>query len=369
MLYLGIDQHAKQLTLSLRCDDGNVILNRQVSTEPRRLDEFFTHLKQQAGEVGFIAVIEVCGFNDWLLLALPKYGAVDVVLIQPKKRPKVKTDRRDANSLSELLWINRDRIKQGVSIRGVRGVVVPDPIHIENQRITMIRQQSGRARTRTTNQIKHILRRHNLQWSLPTKTFPTVKAIAWLKTVSLPNWDREEMDYHLEEFERLTSRMKSLEETIVSRARGVEDVELLRTIPGCGYYMGLALACRIGDASRFSKGKSLANYWGLTPAVRDSGDAKGRRGRITKMGSTMARWLLAQVVHHVLRRDSVMRQWYKPIRARRGSGIARTAVMRRMAVIIRNMLVEKQSYTECRDAMIARRRKQLNTNRPNTTVN
>jgi hypothetical protein len=54
-----------------------------------------------------------------------------------------------------------------------------------------------------------------------------------------------------------------------------------------------------------------------------------------------------------------MRKWYKPIRNRRGSGIARAAVMRRMAVIIRNMLVEQQDYTTCRDAMIARRKKQL----------
>lgn len=359
MLYLGIDQHAKQLTLSLRNYDGDVLLNQQVSTEPKRFKEFFDKLQTRAGDQGWTAIIEVCGFNDWLLLALPQYGAADVVLIQPKKRPKVKTDRRDANSLSELLWINRDRIAAGLPIRGVRRVVVPEPIHLENQRITMLRQQAGRQRTRTTNQIKHILRRHNLQWSMPTKTFPTIKAIEWLKVVTLPTWDREEMDYHLGEFERLTKRMKSLEATIQRRAQGVENVELLRTIPGCGYYMALALACRIGDASRFTKGKSLANYWGLTPGVRDSGDSKGRRGRITKMGSTMARWLLCQVVHHVLRRDPVMRRWYKPIRARRGSGIARTAVMRRMAVIIRNMLVEKQTYTECRDAMIARRRKQL----------
>jgi transposase len=196
---------------------------------------------------------------------------------------------------------------------------------------------------------------------MPTKTFPTVKAITWLRTVSLPKWDRAEMTSHLDEFERLTRRMKTLEEIIVIRARGVEEVELLRTIPGCGYYMALALACRIGDAHRFPKGKSLAHYWGLTPGVRDSGDNKGKRGRITKLGSKMARWLLAQVVFQVLRRDPVMRRWYKPIRARRGSGIARTAVMRRMAVIIRNMLVEKQTYTECRDAMIDRRRKQLKT--------
>ena len=39
-------------------------------------------------------------------------------------------------------------------------------------------------------------------------------------------------------------------------------------------------------------------------------------------------------------------------------------LLRRMAVIIRNMLVEKQSYTECRDAMISRRRKQLHKKQP-----
>lgn len=361
MLYLGIDQHAKQLTLSLRNDGGDVILNRQVSTDPKRFDKFFAELKTKAGDEGFLAIIEVCGFNDWLLKTLPGYGAADVVLIQPKKRPKVKTDRRDANSLSELLWVNRDRIKSGKPITGVRRVVVPDLIHIENQRITMLRQQAGRQRTRTTNQIKHILRRHNLQWSMPTKTFPTVKAIAWLRTVALPKWDRAEMTSHLDEFERLTRRMKTLEEIIVIRAQGIEEVELLRTIPGCGYYMALALTSRIGDANRFPRGKSLAHYWGLTPGVRDSGESKGKRGRITKTGSAMARWLLAQVVFHVLRRDPVMKRWYKPIRARRGSGIARTAVMRRMAVIIRNMLVEKQTYTECRDAMMERRRKQSQT--------
>ena len=33
MLYVGIDQHRKQLTVSVREESGNVILRRQVSTE------------------------------------------------------------------------------------------------------------------------------------------------------------------------------------------------------------------------------------------------------------------------------------------------------------------------------------------------
>ncbi len=42
MLFLGIDQHARQLTVSLRDQNGDVILARQVSTqpvEPRGADE------------------------------------------------------------------------------------------------------------------------------------------------------------------------------------------------------------------------------------------------------------------------------------------------------------------------------------------
>ena len=66
MLYLGIDQHARQLTVSLRGENGDVLLARQVSTEPDRVQAFFTQLTRDrlpAGG-GFVAVLEVCGFND-----------------------------------------------------------------------------------------------------------------------------------------------------------------------------------------------------------------------------------------------------------------------------------------------------------------
>jgi len=365
MLYLGIDQHAKQLTVSLRNDHGDVILKRQVSTEPKRCGEFFTKLSEVASDGGYVSIIEVCGFNDWLIELLPKYGCVQTVLIQPTKKPKVKTDRRDAHALSELLWVNQHRLRVGKPVRGVRGVrqiVLPSRFDAENQRITLLRKDAGKMRTRATNRIKHILRKHNLQWQQPTKTFPTLKALkalAWLKVLKLPDGDRAEMDWHLEELERWTKRMLTLEEQIIRRAQGLDSVERLRTIPGVSYFSALTLACRIGDPSRFPKGKSLSHYWGLTPGVNDSGQSTGRRGQITKTGSSMARWILAQITLHVLRRDPVMKAWYKPIKNRRGSKIARVAVMRKLTVIIRNMLVNQQDYFECRDAMVARRKNQL----------
>jgi transposase len=34
MFYLGIDQHARQITISLRDEHGDVVQARQVSTQP-----------------------------------------------------------------------------------------------------------------------------------------------------------------------------------------------------------------------------------------------------------------------------------------------------------------------------------------------
>ena len=44
MLYLGIDQHARQITISLRDDQGEVVQARQVSTQPEKVHAFFQQL-------------------------------------------------------------------------------------------------------------------------------------------------------------------------------------------------------------------------------------------------------------------------------------------------------------------------------------
>ena len=47
MFYLGIDQHARQLTISLRDEQGDVVQARQVSTQPEKIQEFFKRLKRE----------------------------------------------------------------------------------------------------------------------------------------------------------------------------------------------------------------------------------------------------------------------------------------------------------------------------------
>ena len=58
----------------------------------------------------------------------------------------------------------------------------------------------------------------------------------------------------------------------------------------------------------------------------------------------MARFVLAQLVLHVLKKDRWMRDWYRRVKNRRGSKIARVAVMRRLTVVIWNMLKHREPY-------------------------
>ena len=161
MLYLGIDQHARQLTISLRDDSGDVLLARQVSTQPQKIQAFFTRLTRERLRSGepFIAVLEVCGFNDWLIELLHDYRCQQVILIQPEERKRCKTDRRDAASLSELLWVNENRFLAGKPVRGLRQVVIPGTTDQENRRLTTLRKEASQRRTQVINKIKHILRR------------------------------------------------------------------------------------------------------------------------------------------------------------------------------------------------------------------
>lgn len=95
MFYLGIDQHKRQLTVNLRGEDGSVVLKRQVSTEWEKVRAFFAGLAEKSRpEGGFLALLEVCGMNPWLLDMLklvfysrPEFFVVSRYLMEGKPLP------------------------------------------------------------------------------------------------------------------------------------------------------------------------------------------------------------------------------------------------------------------------------------------
>lgn len=349
MLYLGIDLHSKQITVCVRNESGEITLRRQVSTRPEKIDQFFEQLTKSDAE--FIAIVEVCGFNDWFTEKLREWKCCDILLVQPERTSNRKTDSRDANKLCELLWCNRHRLSDGKQITGLRRVQIPTKQQAADRQLTSLRKRLAVFRTKSLNKIRRILKNSNLQWNYPTKSFQTQSGRSWLKEVKLSAMDRIEMDILLEQWEMFDRQIESTEQQIQRSVQKTQpgevmsDSQILMTTPGVAGYGALTITSRIGDISRFPSPRSLANYFGITPGCRNSGEAKQRLGSITKQGSGIVRFMLGQQVVHVLKKDARMRAWYRRIKNRRGSKIARVAVMRRLTTIYWHMLTYRERYT------------------------
>ena len=216
MLYLAIDQHSKQITVCVRNDEGNEVLRRQVSTRPEKIREFFEQLTSIDSD--FLAILEVCGFNDWLLEQLRHWNCREIVLIQPERPSKKKTDRRDARKLCDSLWLNRERLAAGQRVHGLRRVYMVTREEQENRQLTSLRKAMAQQRTRTINKIRAILQRHNLMWQYPTKSFQTVRGRQWLTQVKLPVIDRMELDMLMQTWSLLETQIERIEKMIVERA-------------------------------------------------------------------------------------------------------------------------------------------------------
>ncbi len=350
MLFVGIDQHKRHLTICVRDEQGDIVVRRQVSTQWEEVDRFLVSLHERAaGHGGYVAVMEVCGFNGWLIKRLEQSGCKRVFVIRAPDRVRQKTDRRDAAKLSELLWINRDRIAAGQSLVHVSEVYQPTEREQYDRQLTHLRYRLGRDLTRTKNSIKGILRRHNLEQECPTKGGFTQAALRWLKVVKLPGLDRLELDMRLREYRLYAQQLVEVTAMIDQRAAKNAKVRRIRTMPKPGAYTALALVAHIGSIERFAHARSLSNYFGITPGCRNSGDSN-RPGNITKAGHPFIRFLLAQMVLHALRGDPGLRRWYQRVKRRRGSKVARVAVMRRLCESIWHMLSKKEDYrpVDCR---------------------
>ena len=69
----------------------------------------------------------------------------------------------------------------------------------------------------------------------------------------------------------------------------VKHIRLIETIPGAGFLSAVTVICEIGDFSVFKSPKQLFAYFGLDPAVKQSGNFVGTNVKMSKRGSAVAR--------------------------------------------------------------------------------
>ncbi len=123
-------------------------------------------------------------------------------------------------------------------------------------------------------------------------------------------------------------------------------VELLRTIPGVGEVVAVAIVAEIGtDMSRFPSAKHLASWAGVCPGNKTSGGQ--RLGGRTTPGNVWLRAMLGEVAWSVARsRGTYLAALYHRLARRRGKQKAALAVAHSVLVSAYHMLRDGVPYAD-----------------------
>ena len=262
-------------------------------------------------------------------------------------KAKTKTDRIDAGVLAKLY---------GAGF--LPEVWIPDEATAARRRQVTRRTQLVKQRVRLKAMVQSILH-PNLAPRCPHTDLFGIKGRAWAAAQLLPDDEREAVDRHIEEYDRLTEALKGVERDIARAALADADVLRLMTIPGVDMVVAVGLMAAIGQIERFPTAEKLVAYIGLNPSVRQSGDNPAYHGRITKRGRSNARHLLVEAAWQTVRAAGPLRAFYQRVRARRGNHVAAVAVARKLVVIAWHMLMKGEDYAWARPALQARKRRAL----------
>ena len=153
--------------------------------------------------------------------------------------------------------------------------------------------------TRVKLQILSMLKRRGIAKPAGYGSTWSKRFVAWLLQVAAsldaavtPVLEGLVARYQLQVAERarLDGAIRTLSQTDRYRAACQE----LRRLPGVGLISAMTFLTEMGDLHRFHNRREIAAYLGLCPSSDESGEAKDRKGRITRQGPARLRKVLCQ---------------------------------------------------------------------------
>jgi transposase len=197
-------------------------------------------------------------------------------------------------------------------------------------------------RTRAMNQIQATamnegMRRKKTLWSKAGRK--------QLESLLLAPWATRRRQELLDLVDRWNVTIAELSAAIEQEARKRPEVLRLMTHPGVGPITALAFVLVIGSPDRFACGKQIGSYLGLIPCEDSSADRQ-RLGHITKQGSSLLRYLLAEAAQAAVRWDPGWRRRFVHLAMRRDRRIAKVAMARRLAVSLYWMWRKECDYQQ-----------------------
>jgi len=133
------------------------------------------------------------------------------------------------------------------------------------------------------------------------------------------------------------------------------ETQLLTAVNGVGDLIGLSYVLTLEEPRRFKESRTVGAFLGLRPRQRQSG-SKDPELRITKAGDRDLRRLLIQAANYILGpfgKDCDLRRWGLKLTARGGKNAkkrAKTAVARKLAVLLHRLWVTGEVYEPLRQA-------------------
>jgi len=324
----GLDVHKETSYATVLDRDGQVLVQRKMMNEDIPAFLEMTHPDKLAMEASTYIIP--------LYRKLTESG-YDVTVSHPRKtrliaEARIKSDRVDSRALAELLRL--DSLPTSYipprDIAAIREKV--------RRRAFMVRQV-----TKLKVKIRDVLAAEGVKPPTGHGLF-TAKGVEWLRSLNL-----EPVDCYLRLIEPLKEEVKLVSGDLKRSAGKDDEVQLLMTIPGVGYYVALLVKSEIGDVRRFSSGDHLASYAGLVPSTRSSGGVE-RHGGITREGSRWLRWAMVEAAMVHVRYDTPVTRFYHGVAERRGKRAALVAAARKLTEVCFSVLVHGRPYFNPLDA-------------------
>lgn len=336
--YAGIDVSLEQSSVCVVDAMGQIVREAKVASEPDALIAFLRELHLPLARIG----LEAGPLSQWLHAALGAAG-YEAVLLETRHVKAalsamiVKTDRRDARGIAQLLRMGWFR-----------------PVHCKSApaqevRALLVARKQLQAKMRD---VELCLRGFGLKVGEISKG----QFAARVRTLVAGHTMLERIaEAMLQAREALRAEFAKLHRAMLTIVRGDEVCRRLMTVPGVGALIAVTFTSGVDDPARFARSKGVGAHFGLTPRKYQSGETDVT-GAVSRVGDAMVRTALYEGAHILLTRAvrfSALKRWALEVARRRGMKRAKVALARKLAVILHRMWVDGTTFRWSREAAVA----------------
>jgi transposase len=295
--FVGIDAHKKDIFIAMLIGDQSTPVTWQLANEPNAVRRLVRKLEREApGPVRACYEAGPCGYalQRQMTTTRVRCQVIAPALVPRKPGERVKTNRRDARKLVELL-------RAGL----LTEVRPPTP---EEEAVRDLCRGRDDARTdlqRCRHRLGKLLLRRGLHYSGRNWTRAHRQWMASLTWTHAA--ERVVVEDYLLAIDQVAARLSELDVRLTAIAQTDpyrEPVAWLRCFRGIDTLTAILILAELHDFRRFQAPRALMAYLGLVPGEDSTGE-KHRRGPITRTGNSVVRRLLVETAWHYQHRPAV----------------------------------------------------------------